>query len=143
MGQPNLEVLEEVVRVAGQVRQFKTGATRDTDQGKLVYTGFLNPFVTKRFAEYMHKHRQQSDGSLRAPDNWQKGIPRQAYMESLGRHVEEIKQLHEAMRGHDPAAWGQQPNNNEAILETLMAVIFNAQGMALEIMKGTAIEEAA
>lgn len=128
----------------GTVRQFKSGATRDTDEGKLVYTGFENPFVTKRFAEFMHRNRIQSNGSLRAADNWQKGIPRQAYHESLGRHVREFEQLHDRSRGLDPAQWGKKGGvDREEMLDVLCAVIFNAQGQMLEILKGTEIEEAA
>ena len=53
------------------IRQFDTGATRDTDQNKLDPEGFLSPMVMKCFFEYMHKNRKQSDGKLRASDNWQ------------------------------------------------------------------------
>src|SRR5262249_20215749 len=56
-------------------RIFKTGATRDTDTGKLDYEGFLSPLVLKRYAEYMHQHRVMKDGAMRASDNWQRGIP--------------------------------------------------------------------
>ena len=70
----------------GKVRQFKTGATRDTDEGKYDYEGFISPLVLERFAQYMHKHRKQSDGNLRASDNWQKGIPKDAYIKSAWRH---------------------------------------------------------
>lgn len=130
------------------VRQFKTGANRDVDTNKLNYTGFLNPFVIKRFADYMHKNRTLADGSLRAADNWQKGIPRQAYMESLERHFMEIKLAHQheldALRGQEaPRGTGDTIRTPDAMIEALMAIIFNAQGMALELMKGTEIEEAA
>ena len=54
------------------IRKFETGATRDTDEGKLDFEGFFSPIVMERFAEYMNKHRRQSDGQLRDSDNWQK-----------------------------------------------------------------------
>jgi hypothetical protein len=128
----------------GKVRQFKSGATRDTNDNKLNYRGFENPFVTKRFAEFMHRNRVQSDGSLRAADNWQKGIPREAYMESLERHFNEVKQMHEAEAGRSPESWGKPVmTDDEVFLDALSAIIFNAQGMMLEIMKGTELEEAA
>lgn len=128
------------------MREFATGATRNPDEGKLNYTGFLNPFVVKRFAEFMHRNRRQSDGNLRAADNWQKGIPRQAYMESLERHFMEVKLYHHSEKNQstwDSAQWGIEEPTTEQFLDALMAIIFNAQGMALEIMKGAAIEEAA
>jgi len=36
-----------------KVRTFDTGATRDTEDGKLDYEGFLSGRVLKRYAEYM------------------------------------------------------------------------------------------
>ena len=66
-------------------REFETGATRDTDEGKLDYEGFFSPLVMLRFAEYMHENREQPDG-FRESDNWQKGIPQEAYMKSKYRH---------------------------------------------------------
>ncbi len=126
------------------VRQFPTGANRDRDDNKLNYRGFLNPFVIKRFAEYMHQNRHLADGSVRAADNWQKGIPREVYMESLERHVQEVKQIHEAEAGRSPEAWGKTLYTDQnLLLDALSAIIFNAQGMMLEVMKGTEIEEAA
>ena len=69
-----------------EARYFSTGATRDTDQGKLDYEAFLSPIVLRRYGEYMHEHRMQSDGELRDGDNWQKGMPRDQYMKSGFRH---------------------------------------------------------
>ena len=54
------------------MRTFDTGATRDSDNDKLDYEGFLSPLVLRRYAEYLHKHRKQSDGKIRTSDNWQK-----------------------------------------------------------------------
>ena len=108
------------------VRTFATGATRDTDEGKLDYRGFLHPLVLKRYAEFMHLNRKLKDGTLRASDNWTKGIGRQAYASSLYRHHQDV-QLH--MAG-EPQAAGED-------LETaLCAVVFNAMGLLLEVLKG-------
>ena len=68
------------------MRSFDTGATRDTTEGKLDMEGFTHPMVEKQFAKYMNMNRLQSDGQLRDSDNWQKGIPQDAYMKSLRRH---------------------------------------------------------
>jgi len=70
----------------GTKRTFDTGATRDTAEEKYDYEGFLSPLVIERFGEYMHKNRLQSDGTLRASDNWQKGMPTEVYMKSGWRH---------------------------------------------------------
>ena len=106
------------------VRTFVTGATRDTDQGKLDYDGFLHPLVLKRFAEYMHKHRTLSDGSLRDSDNWTKGMPREVYLKSLVRHVEDLRLV---LHGHPEQA-------REDLEEALCASLFNVQGLLLEVL---------
>ena len=63
-------------------RTFDTGATRDALDGKLSYRGFLDPAVLERYSQYMHEKRTLSDGSLREPDDWKKGIPRKVYLDS-------------------------------------------------------------
>jgi hypothetical protein len=68
----------------------------------------------------MHKHRQQSDGSLRDSDNWQKGIPREQYMKSLIRHVFELWETH---------------REGKVDTETACAIMFNIQGYILEVYK--------
>lgn len=57
-----------------EIRKFETGATRDTDNNKYDYEGFLSPLVIEAFAKYMHKNRIMKDGSTRDSDNWQKGF---------------------------------------------------------------------
>ena len=105
------------------IRTFDSGATRDTDEGKLDYEGFLSPLVLRRYAEYMHKHRYQADGALRASDNWQRGIPKVAYMKSGWRHFFDWWTLH---RSTDTPL--------EEIEEALCAVIFNASGYLHELI---------
>ena len=106
-------------------RTFQTGATRDTDEDKLDYEGFLSPQVVERYAQYMHKHRIQSDGTLRDSDNWQKGIPTDAYMKSLWRHFMEVWTLH------------RNEGTRALLEEALCAVIFNAMGYLYEIITHT------
>ena len=67
------------------IRTFNTGATRDSDEGKLDFEGFLSPLVIERYAEYLNAHRVQSDGKLRDSDNWQNGMGLSVYMKSLWR----------------------------------------------------------
>lgn len=106
----------------GKIRKFETGATRDSDIGKLDYEGFLSPLVIERYAEYMHKHRVQPDGNLRESDNWQKGMPLKEYMKSGWRHFMD---------------WWKHHRGNKAvdIEEVLCALIFNSMGYLYEVLK--------
>lgn len=106
-----------------QMRLFETGATRDIDTNKYDYEGFLSPLVLRRFGEYMHKHRLQTDGSLRTSDNWQKGIPLDAYVKSAWRHFMDWWSRH------------RRTQDRELILEALMGLLFNVQGYAHELLK--------
>jgi len=116
------------------MREFSTGATRNDDENKLDYEGFLNPFCEYVFAQYMHEHRKQADGVFRASDNWQKGMPRVQYLKSLVRHVHELRLI---FRENDP-------NDLEDVsktLKTLSAIWFNTQGLMLELIEGRCVEE--
>jgi hypothetical protein len=106
-------------------RQFESGATRDQDADKLHYEGYISPIVLLRYAIYMKKHEKMADGTTRAPDNWQKGIPKSAYIESLLRHVMTL------WLDHD----GYGYLSNESYQDTLCAVIFNASGLLFEDYK--------
>lgn len=106
----------------GTVRTFDTGATRDTDEGKLDYEGFLSPVVLEAFAEYMHSHRLQSDGTMRSADNWQRGIPLDSYMSSMWRHFMDVWKAHRGYPIH------------VTHIDALMALAFNVMGYAHELM---------
>jgi hypothetical protein len=106
-----------------EIRKFNTGATRDGDKEKFDYEGFLSPLVLDRFAAYMHKHRVQPDGNLRASDNWQKGIPLDAYMKSGFRHFMDWWRQH---RGEV---------RQDYLEDSLCALLFNVQGYLHEIIK--------
>ncbi len=105
------------------MRQFETGATRTSDDGKPDYEGFLSPLVIERFGEYMNKHRVQADGNLRDSDNWQRGMPRDAYMKSWWRHFLDVWKLHR-LRRMDPA-----------IEDAICAALFNNMGYLHELLK--------
>lgn len=115
----------------GVKRTFDTGATRDTGDGKLAYDRFLSPFVIRRYAEYMEKHRVQSDGTLREPDNWKKGIPLPVYRASLTRHVQEVNEFTNPDDGFE--VFGV--TDYDDLEEALCATIFNAMGMLYEIIQ--------
>jgi len=76
------------------MREFDSGAIRDTSNGKHEYMGFMHPLIDKSFAEYMHSHRTMADGSLRDSNNWWGGFGKEACIQSLLRHVEDLKALH-------------------------------------------------
>ena len=78
------------------MRVFEGGATRDNDETKPDYEGYLSPLVIYRYGEYMTKHRKQSDGNMRDSDNWQRGsgIPMAQYMKSMFRHLIDLWTLH-------------------------------------------------
>jgi hypothetical protein len=103
------------------MREFETGATRDNDQDKYDYEGFLSPAVLERYAEYMHSHRKQADGKMRDSDNWQKGIPISAYMKSMWRHFVDV------WRGYR----GDEIDTEDA----LCALLFNVMGYLHEHLK--------
>jgi hypothetical protein len=108
-----------------KVRTFDTGATRDTDQNKHDPEGFTSPLVDQRFNEFMHKNRFQKDGNYRDGDNWQKGIPKDQYMKSMLRHVQDAR-LH-----HD----GFNDLTVEDFETALCAIIFNAKGYLFELLQ--------
>jgi len=105
------------------VREFETGATRDSDETKYDYEGFLSPLVVERFGEYMHKHRYQADGRVRDSDNWQKGIPLNAYMKSAWRHFVDWWKAHRGLPVSD------------TLEDILCALLFNVSGYLHEVLK--------
>lgn len=104
------------------MRQFKSGATRNSDDGKLDFEGFLSPLVLERYAQYMHSHRKQADGKVRDSDNWQKGIPMTAYIKSAWRHFFSWWKAH---RG-----WPTE----EDVETSICALIFNSMGYLHEYL---------
>ncbi len=126
------------------MRTFASGATRDQDDTKPSYRGFTCPLVQRRFGEYMLEHQRQSDGTKRDPDNWKKGIPSLAYLESLLRHVQEIHEQFEHQRPiqeppHASIDWA--PAAIKRYEDTLSAIIFNASGLLRNSLVGRKYEQ--
>lgn len=103
-------------------RTFESGATRNADAGKHDYEGFLSPRVLERFAQYMTKHRHLEDGTVRDSDNWQKGIPRDAYIKSAWRHFMDVWKQHRGLA------------TEETLEDALCALLFNIQGYLHETL---------
>lgn len=114
------------------MRQFETGATRNIDANKLDFEGFLSPLVLESFATYMHSHRIQKDGNMRASDNWQKGIPIDVYMKSLWRHFFDVWKQHRGLEAFSP-----DDGHKLTIEEALNAMLFNTQGYLHELLKNS------
>jgi len=105
------------------MREFETGANRNSEEGKIDYEGFLNPLVIKRFGEYMDSHRQLETGELRDSDNWQKGIPLDSAMKSAWRHFHDWHMEH---RGYE---------SREGLEAALCGLLFNVQSYLLTILE--------
>ena len=112
------------------MRQFASGATRDTNAGKLEYARFLDSRVMRVYSEYMNRHRIQADGELRDPDNWKSGIPIDAYMDSLSRHYHDLWELYQ----HGSAIRPETGQPAE-LRETLCSLMFNVMGWLYEDLK--------
>lgn len=117
---------------SGRIRTFDTGATRDTDDFKPDFEGFLSPLVMHRFGEYMVKHRVQTDGTIRPSDNWQKGIPRSVYIKSAFRHFFEWWTAHRNGGGGAVA---------ELLEDSICALLFNAMGYLFEVLNERNVQE--
>lgn len=107
------------------VRQFDTGATRDTAEGKLDYDGFLSPLVLHCYAVHMMNHQKDSSGEWRESDNWQKGIPMAQYIKSMWRHFFDVWSNHRRVL----------PVRKERIIRALCALLFNVMGYLHEYLK--------
>lgn len=108
------------------MRNFKSGATRDTDENKLDYEGFISPLILERFAEYMNKHRIQADGKIRDSDNWQKLFGDKhldVCMKSGFRHFMAWWKEHRGIKTDD------------GIEDNICALIFNANAYLFKLLK--------
>lgn len=113
-------------------RMFETGATRDVDTNKLAFEGFLSPIVLRRYAEYMHGKRLNNipaGETIRAPDNWQKGIPQNTYIDSGIRHMIEWWLIHRGFEARD------EKGNVMKLQDVLCAIMFNVMGYLHEELK--------
>lgn len=110
------------------IRQFESGATRNSDHDKLNYRACLSPLVLKRYAEYIASHREQPDGTVRSDDNWKNGMPLESYLESGFRHFMDWYSEHE---GYD---------SREGVQEALCGLMFNCMGYLHSLLVSEAQE---
>jgi hypothetical protein len=115
------------------MREFDSGATRDTDVGKNDYEGFLSPIVIEAFGNYMTKHRVQADGKLRDSDNWQKHFGDKHFdvcMKSLWRHFLDMWFIHRGYTRMD-----KQTGKEITMEDALMAILFNIMAYTDKLLK--------
>ena len=108
------------------MRQFGTGATRNSEEGKYDYEGFYSPLVMERYSQYMNKHRKQADGKLRDSDNWQKLFGEkhlEVCMKSAFRHFMDWWKQHRGYKGQD------------TLEDSICALLFNTQAYLFKILK--------
>jgi len=65
-----------------EIRQYSTGAIRDSEEGKEDYTETISWTAFKRYAEYMTSKKKQYGSG-----NFKKGISIDSYERSLMRHI--------------------------------------------------------
>lgn len=106
-----------------EMRTFDTGASRNLEEGKLDFEGFLSPLALKAYAEYMNRNRTMANGQTRDSDNWQKGMPKDVYMKSMYRHFFDVWSNHRGIE------------TDEDMNTNLCAVLFNAMGLLHENLK--------
>lgn len=105
------------------MREFNTGATRDSDEGKIDYEGFLSPEVLEVYGKYMNKHRIQADGKVRDSDNWMKGFGDnhcEVCIKSLWRHFMDMWFIHRGYKRTD-----NKDGHEVTLIEACSAMLFN------------------
>lgn len=120
--------------MSGKMRKFEGGGTRDSNEGKYDFEGFLSPIVLEAYGKYMQKHRKQSDGTLRDSDNWQKHFGEKHYdvcIKSMYRHFFDLWFLHRGYKRLD-----KKDNHKITKEEALMAILFNVMAYADKLLKG-------
>lgn len=132
-----------------KIRKLESGAVRDTDDGKFEYFGFMHPLNDYSFAKYMHEHRKMADGSLRDSDNWWAGFGLKVCIQSLARHMEDLKMIHAGFFVYEKREGNKAerlvyknklkviPKNVKEITieECCNAIRFNADAYKLETIK--------
>ena len=98
-----------------KLTKFKTGAIRDSQDGKEMYTETISWTAFKRYAEYMTGKRAKYGSG-----NFKKGITAESYENSLMRHVAKYM-----INKHENG-------NLELDQDHLAAIVFNTFGLMHE-----------
>jgi len=139
---PKEEKIKEQIKQDNEemMRSFETGATRTDDRDKPDYEGYLSPLVIEEYGRYCLKHQYKGTAKERGSDNWQRGMPRSAYMKSMFRHFLEVWKLHRnpvvdngSRTDEDQIKTSQA--YEDAMCDALCALMFNAMGYLHEYLK--------
>ncbi len=76
------------------MRKFTNGSTRDSADSKIHYYGFQHPLCDYSYGKYMLGHQKQADGKMREANNWWHGWDRSISLDSMTRHLEDLKLIH-------------------------------------------------
>jgi hypothetical protein len=120
------------------MRAFDTGATRSSAEGKPDYSGYLSPLAIEGFGRYMLKHQKQADGQYRSSNNWKKGMPMKAFVQSMWRHFHAFWKFVDYWlddKRDFPTVFDE--DDIDAIREDLYGLMFNVMGFAHEFEKRT------
>lgn len=98
-----------------KITKFKTGAIRDTQEGKLDFIECLSYTALNRYILYMTGKKQKYGSG-----NFKKGIPVESYEKSLMRHIDKY------MRNKF------ENGNDEKDQDHLSAMVFNIFGILHE-----------
>ena len=108
------------------MRKFKSGATRNSEDGKIDPEAALSPIVLKAYCEYIARHRLQPDGTSRDDGNWQKLFGEDHYsvcLKSAWRHFLDMWLFHRGEKGR------------ETMEDAIMGVLFNVMAYAYKYLK--------
>jgi len=91
--------MDYVVKDSGKRQDFRTGAVRDTNEGK-GRPDLITPIALKRLAKHY-----ENGAKKYGDNNWQKGIPIKRLLESALRHLNEYLYGNRAEDNIIAAAW--------------------------------------
>lgn len=98
-----------------KLTKFKTGAVRDTQDGKEDYIESISWLTLRRYAQYMGRMAPKYGRG-----NWIKGIPKENYEQSLLRHIQKYLSQKYYKVDIEPG------------IDHLSAALFNLQGLIHE-----------
>jgi len=92
---------QDGVTTVKEIREFSTGALRDTSSGKVEPIGFTDSKVEMSYFDYMQSHRKMKDGTIRDSDNWKKGFGLDVTMHSFSRHARDLEAIHQGYKVYE------------------------------------------
>jgi hypothetical protein len=115
------------------MRNFDTGATRDSDEGKNDYEAIMHPLCIEAYGDYMTAHMKQADGKMREGDNWQKGFGENhlnVCIKSCFRHFMDLWKIHRGIKVLD-----KKDGHEVNAIEACCAILFNINAYLLWVIQ--------